>query len=145
VAATAPRIPQFSLRAEKKGKISDHRQDEQADNEKSRKILTTRKSQNLVQTLSDGFLSLNAFLISISKCLLRFLRLGRCCFSRFLSTGLSGSGNILGFLGSLSLASRDTMRALAIAKASAAWQREKESQVENQGRKSARQAEGITQ
>jgi hypothetical protein len=31
-----------------------------------------------------------------------------------------------------SSASRDAMRALAIAKASAAWQREKESQVENQ-------------
>jgi hypothetical protein len=77
--------------------------DKQVDKEKSRKILTTSKSRDLVEALSDGFLSLKAPLISISKCLFCFLRLGRCCLSRLLSSGLGGSGNILGFLGSLKL------------------------------------------
>jgi hypothetical protein len=44
--------------------------------------------------------SLNEPLISISKRLFRFLRLGRRCLSSFLSSGLGGSGNVLGFLGS---------------------------------------------
>jgi hypothetical protein len=77
--------------------------DKQVDKKKSRKILTTSKSQNLVEALSYGLLSLNAPLISVSKCLFRLLRLGCCCFSRLLSSGLGGSGNILGFLGSLKL------------------------------------------
>jgi hypothetical protein len=77
--------------------------DKQVDKKNSRKILTTSKSQNLVEALSDGFLSLNVPLISISKCLFCFLRLGRRCLSRLLSSGLGGSGNILGFLGSLKL------------------------------------------
>jgi hypothetical protein len=49
------RYPNFLWKQKQKGKISDHQQDEQADNEKSKKIITTSKSQNLVQTLSDGF------------------------------------------------------------------------------------------
>jgi hypothetical protein len=40
----APKIPQFSLQAETKRLMRDHQQDEQAENKKSRKILTTSKS-----------------------------------------------------------------------------------------------------
>jgi hypothetical protein len=101
--------------------------DTQVDKKKSRKILTTSKSRNLVEAPSDGFLSLNAPLISISKCLFYFLPLGRRCLSRLLSNGLGGSGNIPG----LSSASRDAMQALAIDKASAAGKRDKESQINN--------------
>jgi hypothetical protein len=53
----------------------------------------------LIEALGYGLLSLNAPLISINKCLLRFLRLGYCCLSKLLSSGLGSSGNILGFLG----------------------------------------------
>jgi hypothetical protein len=67
---------------------------------KNRKILTTSKSRNSVQVISYSFFSLNAPLISISKCLFSFLRLGHRYLSRLLSSGLGGSSNIPGFLGS---------------------------------------------
>jgi hypothetical protein len=89
----------------------------QVDKKKSRKILTTSKSRNLVEALSDGFLS---------------LRLGRRCLSRLLSSGLAAVATSQAFWDASSSASRDAMRALAIDKASAAGKREKESRIKNQ-------------
>jgi hypothetical protein len=79
--------------------MSNRQQDKQTNNKKkSGKILTTSKSQNSIQTLSYGFFSLNAPLVSISKRLFRLLCPGRHCLSIFLSSGLAISGSVLGFL-----------------------------------------------
>jgi hypothetical protein len=139
------RYPNFLCKLKQKEKVNDHQQNEQADNKKSRKELTTSKSRNLVQTLGDGFLSLNALLISIRKCLLRFLRLGRCCFGRFLSTGLSGSGNILGFLGSFEFGFKGFYASIGRRQSICSMAKRKRYVKKRIRRKSARQAEGITQ
>jgi hypothetical protein len=105
--------------------------DKQVDKEKSRKILTTSKSRNLVEALSDGFLSLNAPLISISKCLSAFFALVAAALADFLAAALAAVATSHAFWEASSSASRDAMRALAVDKASAAGKREKESRIKN--------------
>jgi TRAP-type C4-dicarboxylate transport system substrate-binding protein len=61
-----------------------------------------------------------------------FFALVMAALADFSAVALAAVATSQDFWEASSSASRDAMRALAVAKASAAWQREKESQVENQ-------------
>jgi hypothetical protein len=59
-------------------------------------VLTTSKSQNLIEAFGYGLFPLNTPLISIRKCLLIFLCLGCCWLSRLLSSNLGSSSSVPG-------------------------------------------------
>jgi hypothetical protein len=87
-------------------------------------VFTSSKSQSFIKVFSYGLLPLGTTLISISKCFLRFLRLGNANLVDFSAVVLAAAAASNAFLEASSSASRDDMRALAADKASATQEEE---------------------
>jgi hypothetical protein len=124
------KTPQYVLHNQenKDSRKGTHQQAQKVGNstkEKKSLVCTSSNSRHFIKPLSHSLFPLEVLLVSIRKGFLCFLYLSSADLIAFLAVALEAVATSQAFLEALSSASRDEMRALAVAKASAVQQRGK--------------------